>query len=293
MLAVAGPIPWLAAFLWGHRILVPLIGAAVWIGTLIGYGVCINSCFWRAFGKKTQICFRSGEKIVLGLTTGSLCMDGVCVCGFPYRTWRDRALEKVRNLAFVGIMGICLWKSRAIFQKIWGPNHSRREGHCLKQCLGGSLLSSLPCCFLLGRAFKSLSWGLRFPSTMVFVPFTYWTTEKVFSENMGMINLVYTTQQRGARSTGTVFGGQHPTYGFVLSFTVSWTTGINGALINCCSGSAGALGNKTAGFWTGALFIKHSRDFGIWRFPQKVTVYHAKCVSLLFMICFGLVLAWI
>lgn len=71
VLAVAGLIPGWLLFLWGHRILVPLIGAAVWMGTLIGYGACINSCFWRSFGKKDTDLLPVWEKIVLGLTTGS------------------------------------------------------------------------------------------------------------------------------------------------------------------------------------------------------------------------------
>ena len=65
VLAVAGLIPGWLLFLWGHRILVPLIGAAVWMGTLIGYGACINSCFGGLLAKKTQICFRSGKRSFL------------------------------------------------------------------------------------------------------------------------------------------------------------------------------------------------------------------------------------
>ena len=42
-LAIACLIPGWLLFLWGHRILIPLIGAGVWMGTLAGYGIFVGA----------------------------------------------------------------------------------------------------------------------------------------------------------------------------------------------------------------------------------------------------------
>lgn len=68
-LAIACLIPGWLLFLWGHRILIPLIGAGVWMGTLAGYGICINNCFLENIGRKNKVVFPVWEKILLGLTT--------------------------------------------------------------------------------------------------------------------------------------------------------------------------------------------------------------------------------
>lgn len=65
-LAIACLIPGWLLFLWGHRILIPLIGAGVWMGTLAGYGICINNCFWKILEEKTKLFFLSGRRSFWG-----------------------------------------------------------------------------------------------------------------------------------------------------------------------------------------------------------------------------------
>ncbi len=246
VLAVAGLIPGWLLFLWGHRILVPLIGAAVWMGILIGYGACINSCFWRSFGKKDTDLLPVWEKIVLGLTTGSAAwMVFVCVVSLTGHggigLWR-----KCGMLLFVGIMGICLWKSRAIFQKSV-DNHYKIEKILPETVLQAALLAFILTMLFLqaGRLnreldYDSLHYGLR----SVYVL----DNGKGIYENLGMINLVY-TYSKGAEVLVLPLAGT-PTYGFVLSFTF-WTTVIS---VITAAVIGRRFGTKTAGFWTGALF---------------------------------------
>ena len=111
-LAIACLIPGWLLFLWGHRILIPLIGAGVWMGTLAGYGICINNCFLENIGRKNKVVFPVWEKILLGLTTGKRSMDGPCMCSISYRTWgKSGSGESWRWLLALGITAIFLWKN--------------------------------------------------------------------------------------------------------------------------------------------------------------------------------------
>lgn len=118
VLAVAGLIPGWLLFLWGHRILVPLIGAAVWMGTLIGYGACINSCFGGLLAKRHRSASGLG-KIVLGLTTGSAAwMVFVCVVSLTGHggigLWR-----KCGMLLLWGLWGSVCGKAEQFFKNLW------------------------------------------------------------------------------------------------------------------------------------------------------------------------------
>ena len=84
-------------FLWGHSILLPLIGAGIWMATVMGYGICINNCFLSGSGKKTRYLLPVWEKITLGLTTGSAAWM-VMVCG----------------ISLTGHGGIGLWRKIAV-----------------------------------------------------------------------------------------------------------------------------------------------------------------------------------
>ena len=103
-LAIACLIPGWLLFLWGHRILIPLIGAGVWMGTLAGYGICINNCFLENIGRKKS-CFSCLGEDPSGADHRKRSMDGPCMCSFSYRTWGNRALEKAGVAACSGDCG--------------------------------------------------------------------------------------------------------------------------------------------------------------------------------------------
>ncbi len=246
VLAVAGLIPGWLLFLWGHRILIPLIGAAVWMGTLIGYGICINNCFLGSFGKRRRYMLPVWEKILLGLTTGSAAwMVLVCVISLTGHggigLWRK--IAAVLLVVILGIAGIWLWKNKKFFSRLV-DNHP----HSLmpENVLQAALLAFILTMFFLqaGRLnqeldYDSLHYGLRSAYIL--------DNGKGIYENLGLINLVY-TYSKGAEVLVLPLAGT-PTYGFVLSFTF-WTTAVS----VITAGVMGTrFGGKTAGFWTGAL----------------------------------------
>ena len=108
-LAIACLIPGWLLFLWGHRILIPLIGAGVWMGTLAGYGICINNCF-------LEKCARQG---VLLLNT-ELTLSKDCANSHSGKGWEvlTDAIIKKLNLREEPIV-FMLWgnnaKSKALF----------------------------------------------------------------------------------------------------------------------------------------------------------------------------------
>lgn len=65
-LAIACLIPGWLLFLWGHRILIPLIGAGVWMGTLAGYAFASTTVFWKILEEKTKLFFLSGRRSFWG-----------------------------------------------------------------------------------------------------------------------------------------------------------------------------------------------------------------------------------
>ena len=79
-LAIACLIPGWLLFLWGHRILIPLIGAGVWMGTLAGYGICINNCFLENIGRKNKVIFSCLGEDPSGADHRKRSMDGPCMC---------------------------------------------------------------------------------------------------------------------------------------------------------------------------------------------------------------------
>lgn len=103
-LAIACLIPGWLLFLWGHRILIPLIGAGVWMGTLAGYGICSTTVFWKILEEKTKLFFLSGRR-PSGADHRKRSMDGPCMCSISYRTWGNRALEKAGVAACSGDYG--------------------------------------------------------------------------------------------------------------------------------------------------------------------------------------------
>ena len=246
VLAVAGLIPGWLLFLWGHRILIPLIGAAVWMGTLSGYGICINEYFLEKFGKRRRYMLPIWEKIVLGLTTGSAAWM-VLVCAISLTghggigLWRKTAA--VLCVVIVGIAGIWLWKSGKIFGR---PVDNYLHSLMPENVLQAVLLAFILTMFFLqaGRLnheldYDSLHYGLRSAYIL--------DNGKGIYENLGLINLVY-SYSKGAEVLVLPLAGT-PTYGFVLSFTF-WTTAVS---IITAGVMGTRFGGKTAGFWTGAL----------------------------------------
>ena len=266
-LAIACLIPGWLLFLWGHRILIPLIGAGVWMGTLAGYGICINNCFLENIGRKNKVVFPVWEKILLGLTTGSAAwMVLVCAVSLTEHggigLWRKLAL-----LLALGITAIFLWKNK--------KNFGRSVDNCLKteqiadmsgmkkqnvvsKCsnlfravmpetvLQAALLAFIFTMFFLqaGRLnheldYDSLHYGLRSAYVL--------DNGNGIYKNLGLINLVY-TYSKGAEVLVLPLSGT-PTYGFVLSFTF-WTTIVS---VVTAAVMGARFSGKTAGFWTGAL----------------------------------------
>ena len=266
-LAIACLIPGWLLFLWGHRILIPLIGAGVWMGTLAGYGICINNCFLENIGRKNKVVFPVWEKILLGLTTGSAAwMVLVCAVSLTEHggigLWRKLAL-----LLALGIAAISLWKNK--------KNFGRSVDNCLKteqiadmsgmkkqnvvsKCsnlfravmpetvLQAALLAFILTMFFLqaGRLnheldYDSLHYGLRSAYVL--------DNGNGIYKNLGLINLVY-TYSKGAEVLVLPLSGT-PTYGFVLSFTF-WTTIVS---VVTAAVMGARFSGKTVGFWTGAL----------------------------------------
>ena len=64
-LAIACLIPGWLLFLWGHRILIPLIGAGVWMGTL-AVAFASTTVFWKILEEKTKLFFLSGRRSFWG-----------------------------------------------------------------------------------------------------------------------------------------------------------------------------------------------------------------------------------
>ncbi len=264
---LAGLIPGWLLFLWGHRILISLIGAAVWMGTLIKYGIRINNCYFEKIEKKRRYVLPVWEKILLGLTTGSAVWI-VIVCAVSLtghggiELWR-----KIAAAAIVWIAGIWLWKNRKIFRSLvdnqqkkrqiaYAQNGKTKNAMCrykdrFQRIMPQTVLQAVLFAFVLtmfflqaGRLnheldYDSLHYGLRSAYVL--------DNGKGIYENLGLINLVY-TYSKGAEVLVLPLAGT-PTYGFVLSFTF-WTTVIS---VITAAVIGARFGGKTAGFWTGAL----------------------------------------
>ena len=102
-LAIACLIPGWLLFLWGHRILIPLIGCvdgnAGWIWHLH------QQLFFGKYWKKKQSCFSCLGEDPSGADHRKRSMDGPCMCSISYRTWGNRALEKAGVAACSGDYG--------------------------------------------------------------------------------------------------------------------------------------------------------------------------------------------
>lgn len=251
-------------FLWGHSILLPLIGAGIWMATVMGYGICINNCFLSGSGKKTRYLLPVWEKITLGLTTGSAAWM-VMVCGISLTGHGGIGLwRKIAVVLCVGIAAVWLWKNKEIFSRSV-DNHSSTEKKGMKKqnavsgcsnmlhaIMPEDVLQAALLVFILTMLFlqagrlnheldyDSLHYGLRSPYILD-------NGEGIY-ENLGLINLVY-TYSKGAEVLVLPLSGT-PTYGFLLSFTF-WTTTVS-VITAVVIGTR--YGGKKAGFWTGALF---------------------------------------
>lgn len=251
-------------FLWGHSILLPLIGAGIWMATVMGYGICINNCFLSGSGKKTRYLLPVWEKITLGLTTGSAAWM-VMVCGISLTGHGGIGLwRKIAVVLCVGIAAVWLWKNKEIFSRSV-DNHSSTEKKGMKKqnavsgcssmlhaIMPEDVLQAALLAFILTMLFlqagrlnheldyDSLHYGLRSPYILD-------NGEGIY-ENLGLINLVY-TYSKGAEVLVLPLSGT-PTYGFLLSFTF-WTTTVS-VITAVVIGTR--YGGKKAGFWTGALF---------------------------------------
>lgn len=266
MLAVAGLMPGWLIFLWGHRILIPLMGAAVWMGTLMAYGICINNRFLENDGKKSRYILPVWEKMVLGLTTGSAAWM-VIVCAISLTGHGGIGLwRKTAAVLFVGTMAIWLWKNKEIFTR-FVDNRQKAEQKAVCQSTRGQNVAgerSVFCGLMPENVLQALL--LAFIFTMFFLQAGRLNHELDYDslhyglrsayildngdgiyKNLGLINLVY-TYSKGAEVLVLPLAGT-PTYGFLLSFTF-WTTAVS---VVTAAVIGTRFGGKTAGFWTAAL----------------------------------------
>lgn len=242
-LRLAGLLAGNGVFLWLHQILIPLLGAGIYMGALAWMGkMALLGVFWRrGKGEIPPL-----EKWFLGLALGStfwiLFVCGLSLMGIGgVRLWRICGMALC--LGWLGAEAVRGLRRKKLGKCIpFQPTKTRTEAILLAFILTMLLLQA-------GRLnieldYDSLHYGLRSPYVL--------DNGNGIYENLGMVNLVY-TYSKGLEVLTLPLSGTS-TYGFVLAFSFWATVGI----LILAAGIAGSgvsdlAGKLRRGLWAAAV----------------------------------------
>lgn len=230
-------------FLWLHQILLPLLGAGIYMGALAWMG---KMALLGVFQRRGKGEIPPLEQWSLGLALGSAFWI-LFVCG----------------LSLMGIGGVRLWRicGMALCLGWLGAEAVRglkrkKMGKCISFQLTKTRTEAILLAFILtmlllqaGRLnieldYDSLHYGLRSPYVL--------DNGNGIYENLGMVNLVY-TYSKGLEVLTLPLSGT-ATYGFVLSFSFWATVGILILAAGIAgSGASDRAGKRRRGLWAAAV----------------------------------------
>lgn len=242
-LRLAGLLGGNGVFLWLHQILIPLLGAGIYMGALAWAGkTVLLGLFWGRGNREIPPL----EQWFFGLALGSAFWI-LFVCG----------------LSLMGLGGVRLWRGCGMALCLcWlgaeAAGWLRRKGSekCTPFRLTQTRTEAILLAFILtmlllqaGRLnieldYDSLHYGLRSPYVL--------DNGNGIYENLGMVNLVY-TYSKGLEVLALPLSGTS-TYGFVLAFSFWATVGILVLAAGITgSGASDRAGKRRRGLWAAAV----------------------------------------